>query len=112
MFMSAIVKPHERTAAMSLVYVVKTGSQTVGPSLTGLLAGSGVFWVALVTAGAIKITYDLGLLFTFGGLKIGEEDDDDDDEGKEVEGGDGEGSVSGDEEVGREEERRRDGCVV
>ena len=31
-------------------------------------------WVALVVAGGMKITYDLGLLITFGNMKIGDED--------------------------------------
>jgi|SRR5690242_5900045 len=66
-FLSAIVLPGERTAVMGVVNVVKTLSQSSGPSLTGQLAGKGRFWVAFVVAGTLKGVYDILLLALFGG---------------------------------------------
>jgi MFS family permease len=67
-FLSKVVAPQERTAVMGIVNVVKTLSQSGGPSVTGLLAGSDRFWVAFVVAGSMKASYDLGLLTFF--LKV------------------------------------------
>lgn len=64
-FLSAVVLPGERTAVMGIVNVVKTLSQSAGPSFTGLLAGTRRFWVAFVVAGALKASYDVGLLVLF-----------------------------------------------
>jgi MFS family permease len=64
-FLAAIVLPEERTAIMGLVNVVKTMAQSLGPTLTGLLADRNLFWVAFVCAGSLKACYDLGLLAVF-----------------------------------------------
>ncbi|KAI6380929.1 hypothetical protein MCOR25_001454 [Pyricularia grisea] len=64
-FLAAVIRPSERTAVMGLINTLKTVAQSVGPSATGLLAGSGHFWVAFVVAGSLKATYDLGLLAVF-----------------------------------------------
>ena len=52
---------------MGVVNILKTLSQSSGPSLTGVLAGNDHFWVAFVAAGSLKATYDLLLLAFFGG---------------------------------------------
>ena len=52
---------------MGVVNILKTLSQSIGPSLTGVLAGHGRFWVAFVVAGSLKAAYDLMLLTFFGG---------------------------------------------
>ncbi|KAK8235145.1 major facilitator superfamily domain-containing protein [Phyllosticta capitalensis] len=78
-FLSAVVLPAERTAVMGIVNVVKTLSQSAGPSFTGLLAGSRRFWVAFVVAGALKASYDVGLLVFFTPPRLDDDDDDDDD---------------------------------
>ncbi|KAI5777091.1 major facilitator superfamily domain-containing protein [Geopyxis carbonaria] len=65
-FLAAVVKPGERTAVMGVVNVVKTLSQSGGPTVTGVLAGEGRFWAAFVAAGALKAGYDLGLLAVWG----------------------------------------------
>ncbi len=52
---------------MGVVNILKTLSQSSGPSLTGVLAGNNHFWVAFVAAGSLKATYDLLLLAFFGG---------------------------------------------
>lgn len=69
-FLSAIVKPSERTAVMGIVNVVKTLSQSGGPVITGVLSQSGRFWIAFVVAGAMKATYDVGLLAMFLNVKL------------------------------------------
>jgi len=72
-FLAAAVLPAERTAVMGVVNVVKTLSQSVGPVMTGWLAGMGKFWIAFVVAGAMKASYDLGMLRMFLGYRTQEE---------------------------------------
>jgi len=64
-FLSAVVLPTERTAVMGIINVVKTSSQSLGPVITGGLAGAHLFWVAFVVAGSMKASYDLGILALF-----------------------------------------------
>lgn len=70
-FLSKVVQAEERTAVMGIVNVVKTLSQSGGPTATGVLAGEGRFWIAFVVAGMLKASYDLGLLTFF--LKVEKE---------------------------------------
>ena len=72
-FLAAVVLPSERTAVMGVVNVVKTLSQSGGPSITGWLAGTNKFWLAFLIAGAMKASYDLGMLKMFLGYKTQEE---------------------------------------
>ncbi|KAA8576564.1 hypothetical protein EYC84_006667 [Monilinia fructicola] len=72
-FVAAVVHPHERTAVMGVVNVVKTFSQSLGPVITGVLAGRNLFWVVFISAGALKAGYDLGLLAIFVGHKTHED---------------------------------------
>lgn len=72
-FMAAVVLPHERTAVMGLINVVKTSAQSLGPLLTGILADRNLVWVAFVCAGSLKACYDLGMLAVFAGHKTQEE---------------------------------------
>ncbi|MCJ1338420.1 hypothetical protein MMC09_003708 [Bachmanniomyces sp. S44760] len=72
-FLAAVVLPHERTAVMGVVNVVKTLSQSVGPSVTGWLAGVGKFWIAFLAAGCMKACYDLGMLAMFVGHRTEED---------------------------------------
>jgi len=69
-FLSAVVFPAERTAVMGIVNTVKTLSQSSGPTITGLLAGSGRFWIAFLVAGCLKAGYDLGMLVGFSRMKL------------------------------------------
>ncbi|KAF1984028.1 MFS general substrate transporter [Aulographum hederae CBS 113979] len=64
-FLAAMVLPNERTAVMGAINVIKTSAQSLGPLITGILAGENRFWVAFVTAGVLKVTYDLGMLAVF-----------------------------------------------
>ena len=72
-FLAAAVLPAERTAVMGIVNVVKTLSQSLGPVVTGVLAGRGKFWVSFVAAGSLKIAYDVLLLGMFLGYRTQEE---------------------------------------
>ena len=66
-FLSIVVLPEELTAVMGVVNILKTLSQSSGPSITGVLAGRKHFWVAFVIAGSLKAAYDVLLLAFFGG---------------------------------------------
>ncbi|KAH8817093.1 major facilitator superfamily domain-containing protein [Xylogone sp. PMI_703] len=92
-FLAAVVLPNERTAILGLINVVKTSAQSLGPYITGILAGRDLFWVAFVAAGSLKATYDLGMLAVFAGHKTREE--------REREGL---GEQAGEEELEAEEE--------
>lgn len=69
-FISAVVKPEERTAVMGITSMLRTLASTIGPSVTGILAGTDRFWIAYVTAGALRISYDLGLFAMFVNMKL------------------------------------------
>ena len=77
-FLAAALLPGERTAVMGIVNVVKTLSQSLGPVITGTLAGRGKFWIAFVVAGCLKIVYDILMLGMFLGYRTQEERADDD----------------------------------
>lgn len=69
-FIAAVVKPEERTAVMGITSMLRTAASTVGPSITGFLAGSDTFWIAFVVAGALRISYDLGQFAMFVNMKL------------------------------------------
>jgi MFS family permease len=64
-FIAAVVKPEERTAVMGITSMLRTLAATAGPTVTGILAGHDRFWIAFVAAGALRISYDLGLWAMF-----------------------------------------------
>ncbi len=64
-FIASYVSEDERTSVMGIMNVVKTISQSLGPSLTGYLAGSGSFWISFLLAGCMKIAYNLAMLYFF-----------------------------------------------
>jgi sugar phosphate permease len=66
-FLAAVILPNERTAVMGLINVVKTSASSIGPYITGLLAGKDLFWISFVIAGSLKAIYDLGVLAVFAG---------------------------------------------
>ncbi|KAK3493450.1 major facilitator superfamily domain-containing protein [Neurospora crassa] len=67
---AAVVKPEERTAVMGITGTLRTLASTMGPSVTGVLADGGRFWVAFVVAGALRLTYDLGIFTMFINIKL------------------------------------------
>jgi hypothetical protein len=50
--------------------MLRTLASTLGPTVTGLLAGNDRFWIAYVAAGAFRIAYDLGLFAIFRNMKL------------------------------------------
>lgn len=72
-FLAAAVLPAERTSVMGMVNVIKTLSQSIGPIITGRLAGVGKFWIAFLMAGTLKVLYDVLLLGMFLGYKTVED---------------------------------------
>lgn len=68
-FIAAVVKPEERTGVMGITSMARTLAMSVGPSITGLLSGSNVFWIAFLASGICRITYDLGLWLLFSTVK-------------------------------------------
>jgi MFS family permease len=72
-FIAAVVRPEERTGVMGITSMVRTLAMSVGPSVTGLLAGNDRFWAAFVASGICRVSYDLGLwvLFVNVNVKVG-----------------------------------------
>ena len=64
-FLAAILLPNERTAIMGAINVVRTGAQSLGPIITGVLVEKNLFWVAFLIAGSMKAVYDLSILGVF-----------------------------------------------
>ncbi|KAF2205984.1 MFS general substrate transporter [Delitschia confertaspora ATCC 74209] len=64
-FLAAIILPNERTAVMGAMNVMKTGAQSLGPIITGVLVNKNLFWVAFLIAGSLKAIYDVSLLAVF-----------------------------------------------
>jgi MFS family permease len=69
-FIAAVVKPEERTGAMGITSMVRTLAMSVGPSITGLLSGNNMFWIAFLATGTCRIIYDLGLWVLFSTVKV------------------------------------------
>ncbi|KAK0114824.1 hypothetical protein ONS95_014304 [Cadophora gregata] len=65
-FLAGIVEPHERTAMMGFVNIARSSVSSFSPLITGVLAGKKMLWAALVMAGSLLVTYDLGILVIFG----------------------------------------------
>jgi predicted MFS family arabinose efflux permease len=64
-FVAAVVLEEERTAVMGIINIVRTIMISVGPSITGALAGSNRFWIAFVVAGCLKIVYNILIAILF-----------------------------------------------
>lgn len=69
-FIAAVVKPEERTGVMGITSMARTLAMSLGPSVTGLLSGNNVFWIAFLASGICRITYDLGLWVLFSTVKV------------------------------------------
>ncbi|CAK7265884.1 hypothetical protein SEPCBS57363_001817 [Sporothrix epigloea] len=67
---AAVVRPYERTAVLGITALLRTLASTTGPTLTGLLAGSGRFWIAFVVAGGLRLAYDFGLFAMFVNIRL------------------------------------------
>ena len=72
-FVAAVVLAEERTAVMGIINIVRTIMISIGPSITGSLAGSGRFWIAFVVAGCLKIVYNIIIAIQFWNYQTKEE---------------------------------------
>ncbi len=61
----AVVTPPERAAAASFTAVPRSLAAAASPSLGGALFAAGILSAPLVLCGALKISYDLALLYLF-----------------------------------------------
>jgi sugar phosphate permease len=64
-FLASYIPENERTSVMGIINVVKTLCQSIGPSVTGYLAGQGWIRFSFFAAGGMKISYDLMILYFF-----------------------------------------------
>jgi len=72
-YVMAVVTPAERTAAASVTAVPRSLASSLSPALAGILLASPFSGLPLVICGALKIVYDVALLFTFRHVKPPEE---------------------------------------
>ncbi|RVX66809.1 hypothetical protein B0A52_09539 [Exophiala mesophila] len=61
-FLAQVVKPEERIKVMGVVNTTKTLAQSAGPTITGGMAKAGYFGAAFALGGALKASYDIGLI--------------------------------------------------
>src|SRR5581483_2288346 len=65
-YIMAVVEPSERTAAAGITGVARTTGAALAPILAVPLVSGSKDWLPFVTAGVLKIVYDLLLLRSFG----------------------------------------------
>jgi|TARA_R110002003_G_scaffold9_33_gene659 Na+/melibiose symporter-like transporter len=64
-FLAAVMRPEERTAILGIVNIVKTIAQSGGIGTSGILAAARSWRIMLGSAGLMKVSYDLLILWTF-----------------------------------------------
>jgi MFS family permease len=72
-YVMAVVTPPERTAAASVTAVPRSLASSMGPAFAGFLLATPFSGLPLVMCGALKIAYDLALLYSFRHVKPPEE---------------------------------------
>jgi MFS family permease len=72
-YVMAVVTPAERTAAASVTAVPRSLASSISPAFAGMLLTLPFSGLPLVLCGALKIVYDLGLLYSFRHIKPPEE---------------------------------------
>ncbi len=72
-YVMAVVTPPERAAAASITAVPRSLAAAISPTLSGALLTTSLAALPLVICGALKIVYDLALLFSFRHIKPPEE---------------------------------------
>jgi MFS family permease len=72
-YVMAVVTPAERAAAASVTAVPRSLASSLSPALAGALLTTSFTGLPLVVCGALKIAYDLALLFSFRHIKPPEE---------------------------------------
>ena len=64
-YVMAVVTPAERTAAASVTAVPRSLASSISPAMAGVLLGTAFAGLPLVICGALKIVYDVALLYSF-----------------------------------------------
>jgi MFS family permease len=72
-YVMAVVTPAERPAAASVTAVPRSLASSISPAIAGVLLTTSFAGLPLVLCGALKIAYDLALLYTFRHIKPPEE---------------------------------------
>jgi hypothetical protein len=72
-YVMAVVTPAERPAAASVTAVPRSLASSISPAIAGVLLTSSFAGLPLVICGALKIAYDVALLFSFRHIKPPEE---------------------------------------
>lgn len=72
-FVMAVVTPEERTAAASFTAVPRSLASAISPTIAGAFFAAGLDAWPLILCGALKIVYDLALLWTFRDVTLPEE---------------------------------------
>ena len=65
-FVASMYLPEERTAFMGFSNAVRTFGASLGPVVTGAVAGANLFWLAFVLSGGTVAAYGVGILVLFG----------------------------------------------
>jgi MFS family permease len=74
-YVMAVVTPAERPAAASVTAVPRSLASSISPAIAGVLLTTSFAGLPLVVCGALKIAYDLALLYSFRHIKPPEEQD-------------------------------------
>lgn len=72
-YVMAVVTPAERPAAASVTAVPRSLASAISPAISGVLLTTAFAGLPLVICGALKIAYDVALLFSFRHIKPPEE---------------------------------------
>jgi MFS family permease len=72
-YVMAVVTPAERPAAASVTAVPRSLASSLSPAIAGVLLTTSFSGLPLVVCGALKIAYDLALLFSFRHIRPPEE---------------------------------------
>jgi MFS family permease len=68
-YVVSLVPPEQRAGAAAVTGTVRGAGQAVGPYMSGLAIQSAAFGAPFITAGALKIAYDLALFALFRGVR-------------------------------------------
>jgi MFS family permease len=72
-YVMAVVTPPERPAAASVTAVPRSLASSLSPALAGMLLTTSFIGLPLILCGALKIAYDVALLYSFRHIKPPEE---------------------------------------
>jgi hypothetical protein len=72
-YVMAVVTPAERPAAASVTAVPRSLASAISPAISGVLLTTAFAGLPLVLCGALKIVYDLALLWSFRHVRPPEE---------------------------------------